>query len=223
MAFSLIPLESKGQVKRKANLLGVLYFVILAHVCLGCGYTVVRDYEEEAKLAELAAIDSLSFAPDLMISNISYAYIPPPPRRDALDNFVYPPEILFTLTIANKGNADFLGTYGVAYMEENPWPLQGHGFHVRRFNDQQDSIKANGEQVIELRDLYPYRGALYTFLILTNPKIQREVKRVDDYFTPGRFHPPTISVTRELRYDNNTDTITVGGLEDLLRDVRRVK
>jgi hypothetical protein len=180
--------------------------LIISHIYFGCGYTIVRDYDEEERQAELAAIDSLSSAPDLVISNVGYTYILPPPRQDALDQIVWPPRLQFHITISNIGNADFVNPFLIVYEYPN------HDYEGRRSlsfvqcNKNHESISADSSHIIEFYESYPYKGGIFNFTIVTNPVLQRDLLRI----LRSQFNGPlTVTKSREIRYDNNESTITV--------------
>jgi hypothetical protein len=202
----------------KLQLLGNFICVILAQICIACGYTIVRDLTEEARQAELAAIDSLTYAPDLTISHIEYMYIPAPPRTSSLDRMVHPSSIRFQLTITNIGNAVFCKPYLITYTKEAPWPADcTTDCYSNPSNTHGDTIRANGEQALELGNHWACPGAIYTFVIVTNPTIQHDAKGVYGYFTHTPFGRRPIPVTREFRYDNNTAAIAIPEFEELIK------
>lgn len=187
------------------------------HLFLGCGYTILRDLDEEALQAEYAAIDSLSFAPDLAISNIEYTYIPPPPR-DYMDRHGEQGNGLFIIEITNIGNAEFTKPYVLVFKNLDPRPHQTNNFYGIRCNENMETIPVNGSQVINLPADYPSDSSSYTFIIVTNPIIQREVIKALKYKVN---YPPIPPLTREFRYDNNQASITIPGWKEIFQGAKQ--
>ena len=176
---------------------------------LGCGYTLLRDVDEEEKQAEYRAIDSLSLAPDLTISGVKYTYIPSPPRRDALDIVVHPAMIRFHITISNVGTTDLSNPFLIMYEFENRDYRGVASYSSRGCNESRDTIQVNETIEIEIEDLYPYYGSPYRFTIITNPVIQRELLEALQSQHNNRI---TVVKSREWDYDNNDFLITVASL-----------
>jgi len=171
---------------------------------LGCGYTILRDLDEEERDAEWAIIDSLTVAPDLTISNIEYEYIPEPPRRNPLDNGSDWPSVRFYLTLSNLGNAEFTKPYLLAIRRFGTRKSLGESFDGVLQNVRGASIPAGGYQEIELTFSYPYETTRYCFTIVTNPIIQHDV-----VVRLGRYRSRIPPLSRELWYDNNEASTTV--------------
>lgn len=192
----------------------IICFVFILHYYIGCGYTILRDFDEEEMQAELAAIDSLIYAPDLTISNIEYTYIPPQPR-DYLDRGGQQGNRLFIIKITNIGNAEFTNPYILVFKNLDPRPYQTNNFHVIRCNQNMETISVDDNQVIKLPAYHLTDSSAFTFIIVTNPIIQREVIKV---LSSQVNNPPIPPLSRELRYDNNEVSITKPGWKDLLQN-----
>lgn len=194
--------------------LTIICFVFILDYCLGCGYTILCDIDEEEMQAELVAIDSLTYAPDLTISNIEYTYIPPPPR-DYLDRSGQQGNGLFIIKITNIGNTEFTKPYVLVFKNLDPRLYQTNNFYGIRCNQNMETISVNGNQVIKLPANHLTDSSAFTFIIVTNPIIQREVIKALAYRVN---YPPIQPLSRELRYDNNDVGITKPGWKDLLRN-----
>src|SRR6266850_5433824 len=123
-----------GEVVKSISLPTQLCAGVIIFCLVGCSYTILRDLDEEARQAELAAIQSLTVAPDLTISNIEYEYIPPPARRAPLDHMVEPTLVRFYLTVKNIGNADFNKPYLLVFRNLNPRRDQSNTFGEMMYN-----------------------------------------------------------------------------------------
>jgi len=185
----------------------VFLFYLVPLVCiLGCGYTTLRDIDEEEKQAELSAIDSLLSAPDLTISGIEYSYIPPPPRRNALDRGGENPRVHFLVIISNTGTADFPNPFILMYEHENREYRGISSYSFRELNKARDTIRSGDRHVFEIEDDYPYYGSPYRFTMVTNAIIQRTLLETLQSGFNSRI---TVVQSRELNYDNNDCLITV--------------
>lgn len=194
--------------------------VIIVCCLMGCGYTILRDFDEEARQAEWAIIDSLTWAPDLTISNIDYEYIPPRPRQDPLDQMVHPSRVRFYVRVANVGNVDFDKAYMLIFRNLNPREYTTNSFLGTLQNQKENTIPASGSHEIKLSASYPADRTSYSFTIVTNPIIQRKL------IQELRGHvndPPIPPITREFRYDNNEARITIPGWEELLHGAQQQK
>jgi len=188
------------------NKLLVVCAAFIISVYEGCGYTIVRDYDQEELQAEMAAIDSLSVGSDLIISEINYTYIPPPPRRDALDMMVMPARVQFHIIISNIGNADFSNSFLIMYEYPNHYYAGRTSFAYKVCNKNHESISADSSQYYEINEDYPYRGGTFNFTILSNPIIQKDfIRKLQSQFN-GKI---TVEQSRELRYDNNIVAVNV--------------
>lgn len=88
----------------------LLCFLIIQGILTGCGYTIIRDFDEEARQVEWAALDTLTSAPDLIITDVEYEYFPPS-GTGFLGHGYLPARVQFFLTVKNIGNADFTKPY----------------------------------------------------------------------------------------------------------------
>ncbi len=185
---------------------------------MGCGYTILRDFDQEAKQAELAAIDSLTSAPDLTISNIEYEYVPPQTRRDPLDQMAYPPKVRFYLTATNIGNAAFTKPYLLVFRNLNPRPYQSNTFSEMLRNQRGETIPVNSDQEIILYFDYPSDSTSYRFTIVTNVIIQHQlIEELERHVK----RPPIPALSREFRYDNNESEIAIPGYNEILHGAQQ--
>jgi hypothetical protein len=126
---------------------------------------------------------------------------------------MYPPEVRFYITVRNAGNADFTKPYVLVFRNLNPHPYQTNTFGGLCCNQKAETIPVGGHQEIKFYDDYPDDSSSYSFVILTNPAIQREVIEALGHHSNGPTIPP---VSREFRYDNNEARITIPGLKEIL-------
>ena len=131
---------------------------------------------------------------------------------------VLPPLVRFYLTVKNVGNADFTKPYLLVFRNLNPRPYQSNTFGEMLRNQRGDTISAGSDQEIKLTFDYPSDSTSYRFTIVTNPIIQhRLVEDLERYVN----RPPIPPLTRELRYDNNEEQITIPGQEELLHGAQQ--
>ena len=186
--------------------------VIILSFLTGCGYTILRDYDEEARQAEWAIIDSLTEAPDLTISSIEYDYIPVQNDWYHPNDFTWvPARVRFYITVSNVGNADFDKPYLLVLGPSNPRQYYHRSIGAIK-NKEREVIPADGEHEIELTLSYPYATASYSFSIVTNYVIQYELMLTLDFHSRHSLTPP---LSRELWYDNNEASITIPGLREV--------
>jgi hypothetical protein len=183
-------------------------FLLAACGLAGCGYTILRDLDEEAWQAEVAAAASLVTAPDLMISNIEYEYIPPQPRRIPYDRMSRPAKVEFYITVTNIGNTEFASPYLLVLKDCDPYSEYARKVRGIRQNSRRERIPPDSTLEITFTTDYPSSHTLYSFTIVTNPIIQRDVVQDLKRYT---HNPPLPPLSRELRYDNNESSIDVHG------------
>lgn len=200
---------------KPTKLLIVISIFVVTNILIGCGYTVLRDFEREAIQAEWTAIDSIHYIPDLRIANVEYEhrYHPGSPNViDPIDSRGFH-TVTFHLTIENVGNADFHAPYTVVIKKDRQ-PGEPYTLYGMAFNKSSDTMRVGDKQEIELVDQYPYSKSSYNFVIVTNPIIQHNV--VEEL-----KNPPRIPLTRESRYDNNDARIIIPALKELLHGAQQ--
>lgn len=182
---------------------------------MGCGYTILRDLDAEARQAEFAGIDSLVTAPDLTISDIEYEYAPPRERSDPLDQWAYPPQGWFYVTVENIGNAALSKLYLLVFRSLKRLPYESNSFFGIMRNKEGDTLSVNGTDEIEIPFDYPYERTSYEFTLVTDSIIQH---LVIEELKNSVWYPPVPPVVREFRYDNNDAEMTIPGYHDILRE-----
>jgi hypothetical protein len=194
---------------------GILVISGLIVLCLaGCGYTILRDMDEEERQAEWAAIDSLTTGPDLIISDVEYEYIPPEPRRNALDRSISPARGMFYITIKNIGTADIPPQYFISCEKLNPQPYDINKFYSLEPKSGLPAIGRGRQELLKIYFMYPPDSSTYRFTIITNSIVQNrayDVLRRSVNTTSVRLR------TRELRYDNNNIEVSIPGYLDIQR------
>ena len=204
-----------GKAVNRMQLPRLFCFVILVYYFMGCGYTILRDLDAEARQAEFAAIDSLTSAPDLTITKIeyNYRYLPGPQHVidpiDARGSYM----VTFHLTIENVGNADFTKPYLLVYRNLDPRPYQSNSFGTSLLNQKGETILPDSSQEIKLFFEPQPDSTSYTFTIVTNSIIQGDLIQALERHVNRPLIPP---LSREFRYDNNEASITLPGLQEIL-------
>ena len=178
----------------------------------GCGYTIIRDLDEEARLAESAAIDSLKSGPDLTISHIYVDYVPPPGRRDPMDQGVYPASVHFMILVRNIGTTSFDKPFLLVMRNLYPRPDEYRTIGGFMRNRRGEIIPAMTTELVELPLDQPRDSTTFEFTIVTNPLVQ--VRAIQELQRHEHTSPPQLS--RELHYDNNTALITIQGRKSML-------
>ncbi len=205
----------------RSILIRVITSATISPLLFGCGYTILRNLEQEAIQAEWAAVDSMRFLPDLTISDVEYEhhYHPGPQNVfDPIDSRGFH-IVTFHLTIKNIGNTDFHKPYMIVFVKEDPQLSETNTFLWKEFNKGEDTIKVGGMQALDLLYEYPFLRSSYNFVILTNPIIQHKVFEE----LTRRTHAPQIPLARESRYDNNSARIILPAFEELLHGAQQDK
>jgi len=184
----------------------------------GC-YTVVRNTGDEALHAEWTAVDSLTVAPDLTISDIDYEYVPADWFEQGDHPRYRPPHVIsLFVTVANIGNADFNSPYVLGYKDVYGWPRRNDGLHGINCNLEDGAISAGSSAEIKLPVEYPSDTISYSLVLLTNPVIQHDPVAEAQYNSRGLEDFP---LTRELRYDNNEKSIALPNPVEIARQEKQ--
>ena len=190
----------------------LLCFLILQGILTGCGYTIIRDFDEEARQAEWAALDTLTSAPDLIITDVEYEYFPPS-ETGFLDHGYLPARVQFFLTVKNIGDDDFTKSYCIVFSSLDPPSSIRNPARGLLQNRKGKRILPDSSQEIEIWINQPLESSVYSFTLVTNAVIQRKVIVDLGPYVDAVPDPPR---SREFRYDNNEATVTISGLRDFL-------
>jgi len=207
-----------------SDIAGRLLVAVAALSLAGCEYTILRDFEEEEWQAEWAAIDSLTIAPDLEISGVECIVIPPPvvprPARPHLprEGDGDMANVVFLITIRNVGTGGFDNPFTLVAEDLHPGPYQTNIILCSRLNQKGEIIAADSSMEVWLQVERRDDSTSCELTLLTNPVLQRELRRKLRYRINS---PPIPPVSREFRYDNNDTTVHVPAYRDILKRSQR--